>query len=166
MPQPSEVEVQVVIFREKSSGPCLAELSLKSTTPSNNPQGDEHIELPTTQKIVMKSKHKGPHLVKFSAMTSTGNVASDESYCLVGIYFKNAALRNEAESGQQVAPGRRVGQEQFHCFECNIADDPPSLTVHIDRDSAKGGDEYEFMILVQRLSDGALGIIDPEWENE
>ncbi|MBI5693101.1 MAG: hypothetical protein HZC55_23740 [Verrucomicrobia bacterium] len=152
MPQ-SLIKVWMHKFRPNGSGYCLVELT------AENPNNDD-VSVPTGYKVKMKGK-AGPHEVKFTIQTDPacpGDAAvRSEKYAMVGIYFVHDQLP---------ATERNIGQDQFPRFECNIADDPPSLTVHIDRDSAKGGDEYEFMILVQRLSDGALGIIDPEWENE
>jgi len=38
--------------------------------------------------------------------------------------------------------------------------------LHRDAPASSGGVVYEFFILIQRVSDGAIGIIDPEIENQ
>jgi len=107
--------------------------------------------------------------LKFWVTDAAVDPTEKGDYLLQGIAFSN----RDPNSGPN-----RLGQRSFPRIEIavepiNPADDPnnPStkkarmLTVtnsrlHADKES------FDYLILLQRISDGAIGIIDPEFENE
>jgi hypothetical protein len=151
----SNIEIQIVKFRPNGSGYCLVEM-VPDASFHGNPPNDGNLIIPTSYKIRMKRK-AGLHKVKFSVTTSAHSDDQTESYCLVGVFFINSNLSTMGEI---------VAQHFITKFECKIGANPPTLTLYLDRDVISKPEEYEFMLLAQRLSDGALGIIDPEWEND
>jgi hypothetical protein len=88
------------------------------------------------------------------------------AYLAVGVTFTSLADRSSPFAvACETGPGRPVGtpfgglklddgELQFVDYLPGIAAEPQAFT------------PYKFSILIQRVSDGALGLIDPEVENE
>jgi hypothetical protein len=123
---------------------------------AGTPPNDTHLKVPANYKVnLIRNGSMAPHNLVFSVSPQSEPVG--EGYFLVGVYFVNRVLTNS---------GQAVGQHVFRQFQSNLASDPPTLTLSLTRGAVEGNEKYEFMFLIQRRSDGALGIIDPEWENE
>ena len=153
----SNITVQVITFRPHFQGGCLAEM-LPGTGFGGSgkpPNDDGFMSIPATYKVNLKKAIK-VHDVTFSFQPQPGSAAAGDVYFPVGVYFINRDLTNPAQS---------VGQHVFKKFETDLTATPPTFSINLDKQH-DNKENYEFLWLVQRRSDGALGIIDPEWENE
>lgn len=141
---PSKVEVQVVRFRPRYEGSTLVDLVLRDN--GGNPVSDDgQIKRLTSYKLTMPRKTTRHSLV----FTIT------PGYVLLGVQFIN---NNSSAYGQE------IGQHVFTDYKTDIANE--TLTLTIERNAVKSAEKYEVFLLIQRKTDGQLGIVDPEWENE
>ena len=176
----SIVEIQVVIFRPIGS--------VTTTTVEMKLHGDGVEEISpgssTDRGVVtlvgsyfIKVRKPGTHAddgtdemrLKFFVTTHDSNPTADE-YLLQGIAFSN---RNQKKSAD-VTKENRLGQFDFPKVELAIENTPLGNMARVftitNRRSVrvvqKKKASYDYLFLIQRVSDGAIGIIDPEWENE
>lgn len=157
MPQ-SKITVKIVTFRPHYMGGSLAEMSLEGGG-STVPPDDGHVTVPTSYKVNL-IRAKTLHKVTFKVIAHPKSAQPYEKYLPVGIYFINRLISAPPSN-------RNIGAHVFKTFECAYSDanGDSSLTLNLERGAVSENEQYEFILLVQRLSDGAMGIIDPEWEN-
>ena len=95
---------------------------------------------------------KGPTDLEFTIAAPAG---SPESYFALGIVFKSGSADKH-------------GRNNFDIKNHKVNDAKISIRNNhsVSAPASSGGVVYEFFILIQRVSDGAIGIIDPEIENQ
>jgi hypothetical protein len=92
--------------------------------------------------------------------------SDDEPYLAVGVTFTSLANRKSpfavaCETGSGRPVGTPFGNLELVNRELFFADSLPGAAASPQTFTA-----YKFSVLIQRVSDGALGLIDPEVENE
>lgn len=120
--------------------------------PDWDPNGDDHQSMQ----------------VKFWVAKPTG--ANKALYMLQGVAFSNREPKEH--------PGNELGQEDFPAIQIAEEKVPSGGTARvftITNTRAAGVDpgngtkkkvSYDYLFLIQETEHGAIGIIDPEWENE
>ena len=167
----TRIEIQIVDFREwwKDTTPIEMDLDSKGTAAPMPGIATDGIATTTGDYLVHILHPAAPndiHEVIFWATRHPLNPDLDGAYELFGIAFTN---RNRAGN----VGGSHVFVPQVIDRPLNLDPANPGLltrtvTVRVDTTvlAANTSERYEFKLWVRRLSDGAIGIIDPEWENE
>jgi hypothetical protein len=158
---PANVTFRVIHFQDvlKPVRPAMKGTS-SGTRPPHNAQC-------TTHRMFMPKKHPQVKIdpkdretlrVKPKGATLLFTITPDE-YCPVGITFSMGGKRKPTVNDQ-----KRLGILNF--AQLKIRPDERSLQV-TDHFKAIGKDDrYKFSMIIQRVKDGAIGIIDPGIVNE
>jgi hypothetical protein len=155
---PAIFEIDVLKFRPIGS---LTTTTIKMTLVGAAPiAGEEGVGLPSgvflignymirTKPFKNNADDPTPAMqVKFRVKTP--------GYLLQGIAFSNRTNPD---------PSNNLGQKNF--TEISIAPENGSRVLTVTNARAIGARQsYDYLILIQEVATGGIGIIDPEWENE
>jgi hypothetical protein len=160
----SRIEIRVSAFAPHWQDNTGIDMDLKNKVAGGPPNIATDGVVTTTGEYQINLKHtKIPGNswdIIMWATTSRNNVQPTEKYKLRGVVFKKgrgAANTPITSEVRRVAPDPANPALLEDCVIVNIA-----KTAY----GAGKLDDYEFKLVVERLSDNEIGLIDPDWENE
>ena len=99
--------------------------------------------------------------LRFFVTTHPTNPDQNDQYLLQGIAFSN----RDQTAPMKPSDDNRLGQLHFTSINIEQVNGQRMFTVTNNRPLDKRI-SYDYLFLIQRTRDGAIGIIDPEYENE
>jgi hypothetical protein len=165
----TRIQIEVVVFRPVGSvTTTTVNMVLQNRAGATTPPTDGVVDMIGAYHIRTK-RFAGataldptqPRNIKFWVIDNPTRPGPKDTYLPLGISFINRNQNNGSQNiGQHIFSNMQIAQETIQGVgKLHV------LTVTNDRSHA-AGESYDYLLVIQRLSDQAIGIIDPEWENE